>query len=197
MGLPIDESEIRRDVFRRDPGANARRMAELEEEVQLLIRERKARIIVQFYAARRAPPSPAELFKRYQDNIDQYTRVGRLRPMRILLPPPAAPPTTNEMMFMLRDTQRFADLQPAFTDELREAYIAADADSPELRAVLEQLANNIITLAAERELDANAQIFVELVSEIHQQLNNETVDPETKLGDIRQGILAQPAEQRD
>ena len=80
MQLPVEEAEIRRDVFRRDPGASGKRIMDLEEQVQQRIRKYKTDFITRFYSHRRPPPGPAELFEIYQKNIDAYAQPGRLRP---------------------------------------------------------------------------------------------------------------------
>ena len=57
LQLPIDEEDIRRDIFRRDPRAAGRRLKDLEEEAQRVIRQQKL-ILSWFFAARRPRPAP-------------------------------------------------------------------------------------------------------------------------------------------
>lgn len=196
LQLPIDEEEIRRDVFRRDPGAAGRRLKDLEEEVQRVIRQRKTDFIVRFFAARRPRPAPAELFAMYKENIVTYTQPGRLRPLQILMLPPQAPPTVAEMQFMLRDVQRFPALQPALTAELRQAYRDADPGSPELRQVFVDLASSILTLAETVDIDDISAVFLEKVTEIHGRLNAQDVDPEKTLNRIHKEVSALPVAER-
>ena len=136
LELPIDLEDIRRDVFRRDPGAAGRRLKDLEEEVQRGHPTAQNRLHCALLCRATARPSPAELYNLYQTSLAEYTQPGRLRPLQILMLPPKAPPTVAEMQFMLRDVQRFPALQPALSDALRQAYRDADPGSPELRQSL-------------------------------------------------------------
>ena len=196
MQFPVEEAEIRRDVFRRDPGASGKRMMDLEEQVQQRIRQFKTDFIIRFYAHRRPNPAPAELFEIYQENINDYAQPGRLRPLKIIMPPPAKPPTDEQMMFMLRDCLRFPTLQPALTDELRQAYRDADPGSPELREVFEELAANILRIAETVELTDPAKVFIEQVTEVHQRMHAVAVDPAEKLAEIRASVSELPANEQ-
>ena len=97
------------------------------------------------------------------------------------------------MMFMLRDCLRFPTLQPALTDELKQAYRAADPGSPELQKVFEELAVNILNIANESELSDPAKVFIEQVEEMNQRMHAQAIDPQEKLEELRSAVASRPA----
>ena len=110
--------------------------------------------------------------------------------------PPQAPPTVQEMLFMLRDVQRFPALQPALTPELRQAYRDAEPGSPELRQVFVDLVAAIIVQAEQVDLDDISAVFLEKVNEIQGRLQAKDVDPEATLHRIYADINALPVNER-